>query len=144
MLPIFASPELGIVNPASSLLLGSGEMMPAAESPEGKEGAAVTDGREEAETLGITDDGFAGTSVWLERSGTAWIDDASTAELNESVKTAEGSEDRLAGGDGTAVSIESETVGAGAGSSDEGGATACGGSDATACGDSEAGGAATA
>lgn len=60
---------------------------------------------------------------------------ASTAELTESVETGgDGSKGWLAGGDGTALSIESETVGAGAGTLDEGSVTACGGSDATACG----------
>jgi hypothetical protein len=114
MLPIFASPLLGIVSPPpGSESAGSGPMTPAAASP-GDEGAGVGDCGFAANGV-FKEVASEGVSIWLGCFGSATADDGRTADASApgDVNKGAGAEDRLGDGGRAAVGIVSELVGVG-------------------------------
>jgi hypothetical protein len=115
MLPMFASPLVGIVRPPpGSESAGSGPMIPAAASPVGEEGARVGACGFAANGV-LTDVASKGLSTRLDCSGSATTDDRRMAEAIAAGDEARraGGEERLGDGGRAAVGISSELVGVG-------------------------------
>jgi hypothetical protein len=114
MLPIFASPLLGIVSPPSESP-GSGPMSPAAASPGEKEGTGLVVVCGLAARGVFTDVGSRGEPTVLGSAGSTAMDDRRMADSAAAgdVKKGAGSEDRLGDEGRAAVGIVSELVDAG-------------------------------